>query len=95
MWCSSAPNFHGLDKVIFSIKDEAGVGDEASVIVKVNQVNSPPYVTSYPYVLVDAQTGELLAGINYDGKEQYKKSLIVIMDDDIEGEKGNSFLLQV
>ena len=61
--------------------------------MKVNQVNSPPYVLSYPYILVDAQTGEFLAGIDYDGKETYNKSLIIIMDNDIEGEEWTFFVL--
>ena len=76
-----------------SIKDEAGIGDEASAIVKVNRVNSPPYVLSYPYILVDEQTGEFLAGIDYDGKETYNKSLIIIMDSDIEGEEEWTFFV--
>ncbi|KAH7277064.1 hypothetical protein KP509_39G032500 [Ceratopteris richardii] len=83
---TGAQDFFGYDTVSVSVKDIAGLGEEASIRIKVKRVNNPPIITSYPYILVDSQNGSFIAGINDLGREIYNDSLIEIMDYDIEAE---------
>ncbi|KAI5070146.1 hypothetical protein GOP47_0014489 [Adiantum capillus-veneris] len=92
---TGALNFHGYDKVWLSIKDEAGLGEEASIIVKVKHINTPPIITSYPFILVDSNTGNFLAGIDDIGRETYNASFISVVDYDFDESNDDTSQLEI
>ncbi|MCO5595656.1 hypothetical protein L7F22_049701 [Adiantum nelumboides] len=92
---TGALNFHGYDKIRLSIKDEAGLGEEAFITMKVKHINTPPIISSYPFILVDSNTGNLLAGIDDIGRETYNASFISIEDNDFSDSNDDTSQLEV
>ncbi|MCO5588617.1 hypothetical protein L7F22_042574 [Adiantum nelumboides] len=71
---TGALNFHGYAKIWLSAKDEGGLGEEAFITMKVKHINTPPIISSYPFILVDSNTRNLLAGIDDIERETYNAS---------------------
>ncbi|MCO5599261.1 hypothetical protein L7F22_053362 [Adiantum nelumboides] len=87
---TGALNFHGYDKIWLSVKDEAGLGEEAFFTMKVKHINTPPIISSYLFILAN-----LLAGIDDIGRETYNASFISIEDNDFNDSNDDTSQLEV